>query len=60
MCIMKKLGAKVRIRPVGQFRSTKTNQMVLIVRRKNESVKDAIIRVSNKHGVDPSTVQRLI
>jgi len=47
------------IQPVGRFRSPKTNQIVLIIRRKSESVKDAIIRVSRKHGVDQSKVERL-
>jgi len=59
---MKKLGQSVPagLQPVGRFRSPKTKQIVLIMRRKNESVKDAIFRVSTKHGVDPSTVERLL
>jgi len=36
---------------VGSFRDPKTNQIIQIFRRKNESVKDAIRRVSLKHGI---------
>jgi hypothetical protein len=45
--------------PVGKFHSSKLNAEILIFTRRNESVKDAILRVSKRHGVDISRVTRL-
>jgi len=46
-------------KPVGYFTSPKTNQIVLIVPRKNELPIGAIIRVAGKHGVDITKVSKM-
>jgi len=45
--------------PVGKFHSSKLKAEILIFTRKNESAKDAILRVSKRHGVDVSKVTKL-